>query len=496
MALQFYNPLNPKSAAFSNDPRQWPDKAVVKTHFGQRVLWHAVQDGGRHVPAAQLEEYRHIGDPIVDEIFALRAQEGQPIKAGDDLLAMMIKAAEEAARDNHNDQIQQQQQQQHQRPASVQALYELYQTYAQTPSWVDPLALQRGQDVYLAYLPAISMSLYYRSLVPGFAIPRIAAVLQSTGYLAPPAPRHDVHNRLMDTGALLMRSFCALEDILPGGEGWKTCLQVRFLHAKVRWGLLQRRGGRKWDVDKLGIPINEEDMNATLLAFSANALLGTEMLLGFPVPERDRLDYLAIWRYLGWLLGVPVLDDHDVKRNTWSRIDGKRLRPLDPCGPGWIPDRPQPTEHAYAVFQSIILHLLHPDELSVKISNHLLRLGRDKDATPETQENQESWYYYRTLQCRRFVGNYLADALQLPLHKTAYQRWRQWTVSTLSLFCWTVYTWAGLPWSPFRFILIRYHRYYMRKFAAMWQTTHAKRMEEKLAGEQACPFAMVAPPMY
>lgn len=500
-----YNPLNPQSAAFSSNRRTWPPKAVLRTHFGQRVLWHAVQDGGRHVSANELEAYRLIGDPAVDHIFALRRDEGRPVMAGDDLLAMAMTARNDATR-----------------PASERALYDLYRSYARIPSWVHRPALARGQDVYLAYLPAISLSLYYRSLVPGFSIPRIAAVLQSTGYLAPPASRQEVRNRLLDTGSLLLQSLGSLEDILPGGDGWKTCLQVRFLHAKVRHGLLRRQGNRAWDIDKLGIPINEEDMNATLLAFSVNPILGVEMLLGFPMPMRDRLDYLALWRYLGWLLGVPVATD-DVcqetdetadhvgetnNRNGFShynnttrpriRRDPSLPRPLDPCGPGWISNRANPIEHAYAVFQSIVLHLLHPNKLSVKISHHLLRQGRTKDASPQTRAGEQSWFYYRALQCRRFVGDPLADALELPLHKTRFQRWRQWTVSTAILLMWTMYTWAGLPWSPLRFILIRCHRYYLVKFAQTWQTAHTKRMQEKLAtGEQrACPFAMVNPPVY
>jgi len=72
-----------------------------------------------------------------------------------------------------------------------------------------------------------------------------------------------------------------------------------------------------------GIPINEEDMVATLLAFSVNALLGCELFLRMKLSDQERLDYLALWRYLGWLLGVDVNEAHG-ERN------------LDPCGSGWI----------------------------------------------------------------------------------------------------------------------------------------------------------------
>jgi hypothetical protein len=467
--MLFSSPLNLPSTRFPRDSSKWPSKARVRTHFGQEVLWHEVQQGGRHLKEDDLEVYRQIGDPPVDRIFKLLEEEGRPVGAGDDLLAM----AETARPDSSS--------------AAEQALYEIHQTYQRFPAWADKKILQRGQEVYLAYLPAMSVSLYYRSLVPGFSIPRIAAVLASTGYLTPPASREAVWNRLMDTGSLLMHCFCKIDDILPGGDGWKMCLQVRFLHAKVRRALLRRQGTRAWDSESLGVPINEEDMNATLMAFAVNPLLGAEMLLGFPIPLKDRLDYLAVWRYLGWVLGVPVDDLSEVERTP---------RPLDPCGPGWIAGDPNPLIHSYAVFQSILFHLLHPNKLSIKIANHLLWQGRNKDASPQKKQEEEQWYLYRAMQCRRFVGDELADALHLPLRRTKLGRVRQWMVSVVYLTIITGYSLAGLPWSPIRSWLIRNHRFYMQRFAGTWSTAHAKRMQDGLSDSNACLFAMVAPPQH
>ena len=254
--------------------------------------------------------------------------------------------------------------------------------------------------------------------MPGFSIPRIAAVLVATGYLAPPASRQQVWNRLMDTGLWLLTCFADMQDILPGGRGWKACLQVRVLHAKVRHGLLLQ-GPSKWDTKVLGIPINQEDMAATLLAFSLNSLLGTEMILGFPVPVADREAYLAVWRYLGWLLGIPVIDDID--KSALQDTDSAHTQPLDPCGPGWLPTKRNPLRHSQSIFQSIIFHLMHPDDTSVHISHHLLWQGRKSDATTAEKQNETRWFYYRALQCRRFIGDPLADALQLPRHTVCWR---------------------------------------------------------------------------
>ena len=45
-------------------------------------------------------------------------------------------------------------------------------------------------------------------------------------------------------------------------------------------------------------------MGATLLAFSYNVLVGIELIGGAPLPKQQQDDYLALWRYIGWLLGV------------------------------------------------------------------------------------------------------------------------------------------------------------------------------------------------
>ena len=45
-------------------------------------------------------------------------------------------------------------------------------------------------------------------------------------------------------------------------------------------------------------------MAATLLAFSYNVLVGIELIGGTPLPQQQQEDYLALWRYIGWLLGV------------------------------------------------------------------------------------------------------------------------------------------------------------------------------------------------
>ncbi|CAB9518710.1 Conserved hypothetical protein [Seminavis robusta] len=489
-----YNSLNLPSTRFPLNPEKWPANARKRSHFGQDVLW-MDYDGdkgpGRHLSTDTLEPYRQIGDESFDRILALYAEENRALGPGDDLFGRVpadVKSQSEAD----------------------QALQKMITQISRIPSWVDKEQLQRGQEVFLAYAPAIGLGLYYRSLVPGFSIPKIAAVLQATAYLAPPSSKTAVHQRLMDTGAFVGACLQSKDvaAILPGGDGWKAALRVRLLHAKVRRQLLLRKGGRQWDTKNLGIPINQEDMAATLLAFSTNALLGAEMLLGRPLPLSERLDYLALWRYLGWLLGVDVNDDID---DDDASAAPKR-RALDPCGPGWLIASPDPMAHSYAVFQSIIMHALHPDSSSVQIAHHLLRQGRRRDGDSNNHDASKdeaslarqdtNWFYFRSIQCRRFVGDRLADALELPLRPTWWGRFFQWIFSTIHLTVFCLYTIAGLPISPLRGRLVRFHRNNLERFMEFWAEEHPRRMQEKLImstgterKEKApvCPFAMVLP---
>ena len=114
----------------------------------------------------------------------------------------------------------------------------------------------------------------------------------------------------------------------------------------------------------------------TLLAFSYNVLAGLELIRGGPVPEEEERAYLHLWRWVGRLLGLR--DE------------------LNPCRAGM--------PLAKATLESIVLHLLHPDALSVRVAHHLLRAPRSSDAAFERSASMT----------RLLVGDELGDALELP----------------------------------------------------------------------------------
>ena len=383
------------------------------------------------------------------------------------------------------------------------------------PPWVDAEQLKRGQEVFLAYLPAASFSLYYRSLIPGFSIPKIAAVIRATAYLSPPSRPDQALQRLLDTGEFVTACMgLGLDALLPGGIGWKTALHVRILHAKVRFAILNRQGKKTWNVDKLGVPINQEDMAATALAFSVNVLMGVSLISGIAISDREKLDYLALWRYIGWVLGVETEFDS-------SRSDGQpttqELPPLDPCGPG-VGAKPNAIQNSQSIFSSMIFHLFEPDETSVEVAHHLLKITDRKPPSLQLNKIPEEFYkndrfYSRCFNCRRMIGNDLADALALPFHPNPWERANIYLRSTLILVLTRAYSIAAM-WVPFaRRLIIGWHSKKMIEFHDRWTKTHKSKMATALArNEKAsildakdaadtcnhaasiCPFAMIAKP--
>ena len=175
-----------------------PGDRIIE-RFGQAFRW----DATRHRTAAQLEPLRLIGDEPMDAAL----EELQPAP-GEDVLEALERAP----------------------PGSAAA--QLLAGLRVAPAWIDWHLLARGQQVYLRYLPAASLVLFNVSLVGGFSAPKITKVLEQSGYLV--GPPKQAMRRLFDTGRLLIDS-CAHgpEALQAGGEGWRSAVRVRALHAKV-----------------------------------------------------------------------------------------------------------------------------------------------------------------------------------------------------------------------------------------------------------------------
>jgi len=398
------------------------------------------------------------------------------------------------------------------------AMFAFYQKYHDfLPSWVDFEQIKRGVDVFITFAPVAGQSLYYLSLVPGFSIPKIAKVLEQTRYLVPPSTSEQVLDRLMDTGGFVSNIMLHDENGLianslrPGGKAWTMALQVRTLHAKVRRSILRNKR-IQWDIQEFGIPINQEDMVATLLAFSVNVLSGIEFVAGVPISIQEQKDYLALWRYIGWLLGIETEQENNHTRTIQSSKKGIReneLMSLNPCAKGENGD--DVIIHSHALLESIILHLMHPNESSKRAARHLLSIGRvggndtlssdhhDQHIKKKVnQSNNTIAVLYRSIMCRRFIGDELADALDIP-RRTNFSIKANFAflLTTIVLMVLRVYTLLTIKSCWFRKRVYKKHLRMIRNFDKVWSFRHMERMDKAAKKNQkSCPFALIKPPTH
>ena len=146
---------------------------------------------------------------------------------------------------------------------------------------------KRGAEVLLL------LGLY--SLPYCYAAADGAAVLVATGRLSGSA---QALVRLQETARFV-------HTVLAGTEleARQACLHVRLIHALVRHHLLQR----DWPSAARGLPVCQEDMAGTNLAFGYLTVRGLR-LLGLPLSSAEAEAYLGWFSVLGTWLGVePAL---------------------------------------------------------------------------------------------------------------------------------------------------------------------------------------------
>ena len=175
------------------------------------------------------------------------------------------------------------------------------------PAWLDEARLRRGARVLQTSGRLGTMVLRDAALMAGYQASAINQTLLRTGQLQRGAPQ-----RIAETA--LWWLMCTDDGGLnPGAPGHVMTIKVRLMHALVR---VRLQRAPDWDAAELGVPINQLDMQATYLAFSAVQLLGLRMT-GDIFSRQDANAVMHLWRYVGWLMGVDecwLCDDEQTGR--------------------------------------------------------------------------------------------------------------------------------------------------------------------------------------
>ncbi len=168
------------------------------------------------------------------------------------------------------------------------------------PPWMDDDLLRLGQEVFDAWSLDLTTALFCASLPHAYASGRGAAVLASASELFDP---RRVEKRISLTGKMLL-DITTPGSLAVGAVGYRTLRRVRLLHAFVRALLLLGDAeGNAWPTPTRGLPINQQDLLGTQLAFTIAAFDGIARL-GYRMSKRDKRAYLHLWSVVGHYLGI------------------------------------------------------------------------------------------------------------------------------------------------------------------------------------------------
>lgn len=120
---------------------------------------------------------------------------------------------------------------------------------------------------------------------------------------------------LIYTGALKKGAIKRLKDTLEFWVGvtrtdalkinsaaYQLIVRTRLMHSYARLSILEKI--EDWNFEKWGMPINHWDMIATYTGFSLVFMQGLKKI-GIKISEREELGVYHLWKYVGYLLGIP-----------------------------------------------------------------------------------------------------------------------------------------------------------------------------------------------
>ncbi|MCY3877645.1 MAG: oxygenase MpaB family protein [Rhodobacteraceae bacterium] len=176
-------------------------------------------------------------------------------------------------------------------PASV---GEFFEASRAVPPWVDFDSFQAGCRLFHGNTRLVLAGMVGGVLIEGFST-TIARSFFLTG-------------RLRDRGSRRLRqnNRHMLEIFIPGGmrngcDGWAHSVRIRLVHARLRFMF---NASSEWDSDELGVPLSAANLGFAIASFSARLLYHIKRL-GAVSNKEERASFMQIWRYSGYLMGIP-----------------------------------------------------------------------------------------------------------------------------------------------------------------------------------------------
>jgi hypothetical protein len=218
-----------------------------------------------------LDRSRTVGDPTADALVADMASRGN--------MAQVYQAVTAASLDE----------------VLAPEMRHFLSTKRALPTWYDALRVSRGQRFFERYAEPIMM------LLGGLSLPYCyAATPGNQALYLSSKMRSNPGKRLADTAEFVL-GVCRPQAFETNGQGVWHIQRTRLIHAIARFHLLKQGTWKEaW-----GVPINQEDMAGTNLAFGYLVLNGLQRT-AYQLTSREREDFIFLWRVIGHQLHLPA----------------------------------------------------------------------------------------------------------------------------------------------------------------------------------------------
>ena len=216
-----------------------------------------------------------IGDPLADALIA----ELEPLEAAERTRLIALGMHDHEGNALHG---------------APEAVREFFAHCVEPPPWLDLPSLQPGCRMFHRNARLVLAGMVGGVLVEGFST-NIAKSFFLTGRLRDQGVR-----RLKQNNRHMLEIFMP-DGMTPHADGWTHSVRVRLVHARLRHLIA---GSGDWDAEELGLPISSAHLGFAISAFSARLLKHLKSL-GASFDEQERRSFMSVWRYSGYLMGIP-----------------------------------------------------------------------------------------------------------------------------------------------------------------------------------------------
>ncbi len=260
--------------------------------------------------------------------------------------------------------------------AAPQLVRDFFKGLDTPPDWVDPAAFIPGIRMFHRNSRLVLGGMVGGTLIEGFST-NIAKSFFISGRLRDQGVR-----RLKQNNRHMVEIFMP-HGLERDGDGWKLSVRIRLIHAQVRRLLA---ASDEWDAEAWGTPISAAHVGFAITAFSARLLKHLKSL-GAVYNDEERASFMQVWRYTGFLMGIP---------ETMLYRDEKE---------------------ALRIFDIGVVSEPAPSIESIAMANSLIAAAPLVAGITEADARRSLAKYVGSVS-RALIGNTLADQLRYPKYNT------------------------------------------------------------------------------